>query len=230
MTYTGTVVDVLDPEQAVAFWSTSLGWRGVPLPGQPHRLVGPASNDILLFEPTSAGELAGVSFLFAVTQEQMDEMVAQGATVMDADTHPWIEVLGQQGSRLRFMLGDEPGPSQHVDVLFDVPDPATTARFWSRMIGSSYELSADGVYAYLPLRDDVAHTLVLGRGEQPAPGTRRVRLRYRGMTMRELLVMGASQRGRNSFGDWILAAPGGLEFCLEDTGTASAPRGRYGPR
>ncbi len=102
--------------------------------------------------------------------------------------------------------------AEYKDLCIDAVDPGALGQFWSAALGLDLNRQDDGDVCLTG--EGPAHTVWVNAVPESKTTKHRVHLDVFGVSVEELLAIGASEIDSDSFGWVVMADPEGGEFCL----------------
>ena len=221
--FDGLALQVADPERSAAFWQVALGGRVAP-DGEGQLRVAPGPGrpprEILRLRQVTAPprDDARVHVDLRLSGDEPDELLAAGARlVRRPGLDPWFVLADPEGNEFCAFPSVDDRPPGMFELVVKCVDPPRMAHFWAAVLGGRAV-------------DEGEAAAVVGAPEfpwdfmvfDPVPGIDRVRSRVhwhlvaRDPDPSALLEAGATVRARPDGARrwWVLADPGGNEFCL----------------
>ena len=221
--FDGLALEVADLERQSAFWQIALGGRAAtdddgqvrlnPGPGRPAREI------LRLREAAApAPDDARVHVDVRLDGPEPGHLLAAGARlVRRPGPDPWFVLADPEGNEFCAFPAHDERPPGMFELVVKCVDPHGMARWWAAVLGGRAEGEGEAA-------------VVVGAPEfpwdymvfDPVPGIERYRSRLhwhlvaRDHGPDELLEFGATVRAKpdRTGGWWVLADPGGNEFCV----------------
>jgi hypothetical protein len=214
-TYKDLCIDAVDDARMQLFWARTLGLEAVPDDGGTLDLVGPTPQHRVWVnkvpEPVTVKQRVHIDVLAASTQE----VLAQGATLLDWGPLPWDVLADPEGGELCVFVRDEVPAYKLYEVVVDAVDAHAIGAWWAEVLGASL-VRGDADEASFTDAPGMPFELVFGNVPEPKTVKNRIHWDVESTELRALLDRGATLlRGPADDIDWhVLADPEGNEFCV----------------
>ena len=214
-TYKDLCIDAVDDARMQRFWAGTLGLEAVPDDGGTLDLVGPTPQHRVWVnkvpEPVTVKQRVHIDVFAASAQE----VLAQGATLLDWGPLPWDVLADPEGGELCVFVRDEVPAYRLYEVVVDAVDAHAIGGWWAEVLGASL-VRGDEDEASFTDAPGMPFELVFGNVPEPKTVKNRIHWDVESTELRALLDRGATLlRGPDDDIDWhVLADPEGNEFCV----------------
>ena len=222
-TYDSLCIDAVDTARLARFWAGALDLELELLDDGDAKLTGPTKAHTVWVNTVPEPVTVKQRVHLDIRAQSPDDIEALGATVVDADSFPWVVMKDPEGGEL-CVFGLRPGAGPSVmEVAIDTgADHRSIAAWWGDVLGVEAKEHEHG-YAYL---EDVPkfpyEAIVFIPVPEPKTVKNRIHLDFTTSDVQLLLDAGATlMRSPDEDISWhILADPDGNEFCafVEDDG------------
>jgi len=218
--FDGLMLDVADPRQALTFWQIALGGRAdpdrarvAPGPGRPAR-------EILRLRQVSqlSDDDARVHVDLRLAGAAPDQLLAAGARlVRPPGDDPWFVLADPEGNEFCAFPAVDDRPAGMFELVVKCRDAHGLARWWAELLGG--RATDEGPAAAVVGAPDFPWDFMVF---DPVPDIERFRARFRWHLIARdphpsaLVALGATVLAKpEEIGPWwVLADPGGNEFCV----------------
>ena len=208
-------LDAGDASVLGEFWSAALGLELHRRSNGDTYLTGPSPSHTLWInqvpEPKSVKHRIHVD----IHSSSVREIVALGASIVDADSFPWTVMADPEGGEFCVFVRDTPPPTRLYEIVVDCADHRSSSRWWADVLGGR-RVEDDRGFSYIeqipgtPF-DNMSFVPV----DEPKTTKNRIHLDVVTDDVAALVEAGAVLlRPRDEEIDWdVLADPEGNEFC-----------------
>ncbi len=217
-TYQDLCIDAVDAAAMGRFWAGALGLElQLEEPadhGPGARLVGPTPRHTVwvnsVAEPVTVKQRVHLD-----VRASVDDVVALGGVVVDAESFPWTVMKDVEGGELCVFAPRPETRTGLMEIVVDSSDPLRIATWWADVLGAEQHEHEHG-FSYLePVPDAPFESLVFVPVPEPKRVKNRIHFDVRTADVQLLVDAGARLlRARDEEIGWsILADPDGNEFC-----------------
>jgi Glyoxalase-like domain len=214
-TYKDLCIDAVDPQAMGSFWGPVLRLEVEQLDDGDVRLTGATPGHTVWInrvpEPVTVKQRVHLD----VRADSLEDVVALGAEVVDADSFPWVVARDVEGGEL-CVFGVRPGTRPGLmEIAVDAADEVRIATWWADVLGVERQDHEHG-YSYL---EDVPgapfEALVFAPVPEPKTVKNRIHIDVTTADVQLLVDAGATVlRPQDDEVGWtVLADPDGNEFC-----------------
>jgi hypothetical protein len=213
-TYKDLCVDAVDTARMSRFWGALLHLDPEPREEGLVKLVGATPEHTVWVVPVPEPVTVKQRAHLDVRASSASEAEALGATVVDAESFPWVLMRDPEGGELCVFENPDKRAGLYELVIDTDGEPSTIAGWWAEALGATAKEEKD--FAYL---DDVPglpfECLVFPPVPEPKTVKNRIHIDVWG-DVAALKELGATVlRESDATIDWtIMADPDGNEFCV----------------
>jgi glyoxalase superfamily protein len=214
-TFKDLCIDAVDAEAMGRFWAGALRLELRMHDDGDGRLVGPTPQHTVWInsvpEPVSVKQRIHLD----VRADRVDDVVALGGVVVDADSFPWTVMRDVEGGELCVFATRPDRSAGLMEIVVDTPDPVRISTWWAELLGADRHDHEHG-YSYL---EQVPGAPLEAVAFVPVPELKTVKNRIHidvtTPDVQLLLDAGAELlRAQDDEISWsVLADPDGNEFC-----------------
>jgi hypothetical protein len=214
-TWQDLCIDAVDADRLGRFWAELLGLTYVPHDDGAAQLDGPTPEHRVWINTVPEPVTVKQRVHLDVRADSVDDLVALGGVVVDADSFPWTVMKEVEGGEL-CAFGTRPDrPAGLMEIVVDTEDPVRIATWWADVLGVERKDHEHG-YSYLePVPEAPFESLVFV--VVPLPKTVKNRIHWDVTTPDVQLLVDAGAtllRPQDEEIHWsVLADPDGNEFC-----------------
>lgn len=214
-TYKDLCIDAVDAVAMGRFWAAALrlDLRGDDDGGA--RLVGPTPRHTVWLNPVPEPVAVKQRMHLDVRADSVDDLVALGGVVVDAESFPWTVMKDVEGGELCAFPTKPDAPAGLMEIVVDTADPARIAAWWAGVLGAEHKDHEDG-YSYLERVPEAPFGyLVFVPVLEPKTVKNRIHVDVTTPDVQRLVGAGARLlRAPDDEIRWtVLADPDGNEFC-----------------
>ena len=215
-TYQALCIDATDAPRLAAFWASALGLEQevredgvVALTGRYAVWVNPVP------EPRTVKHRMHLD----LNTGSVEELVALGATVLDADSFRWTLMADPEGGEFCAFVREGEIAEPLYEIVVDTPDvpghPQRIATWWADVLGAQVSDEEDGAAVVEGIPGAPFECIVFGRVPEPKTAKNRLHLDVTTSDLGLLVDAGATVlRPRGHDLPWtVMADPDGNEFC-----------------
>jgi hypothetical protein len=214
-TYKDLCIDAVDPGRLGRFWAAALGLRAVALDDGDLRLDGPGAEHAVwvnrVREPVTVKQRVHID----VHTAAVADLEALGATVVDADSHPWTVLRDPEGGELCAFVRERVPDYRLYELGVDTSgDPHEIAAWWQGLLGGRLEDDDHG-FSWLEAPGLPFEGIAFAPVPEPKTVKNRIHIDVTAPALEPLLDHGATVlRARDGEISWtVLADPDGNELC-----------------
>ena len=213
-------IDATDPLVLGRFWAAALGLElqdAGPDSAGVVQLRGPTPGHTIWVNAVPEPKTVKHRWHIDVNVSAVDELVALGATVLDADSFRWTLMADPEGGELCAFVREGTIERRLYEVVVDCPpelgEAERLATWWADVLGATVESDDDGT-GVTDVEGAPFDYLVFGPVPEPKTVKNRLHLDVTTPDLGLLVGAGATVLGRPPHGRWtVLADPHGNEFC-----------------
>jgi hypothetical protein len=216
--YKDLCMDAADPRLLGEFWAGALGLElrdAGPDSAGDVVLVGPTPGHTIWINAVPEPRRVKHRWHIDVNVSSVDELVALGATVLDADSFRWTLMADPEGGELCAFVREAAIERRLYEIVADCQhdEAERIAMWWADVLGASLETDDEGV-AVTDIGGAPFDYLVFGPVPEPKTAKNRLHLDVTTPDLDLLVGAGATVLSRPSHGRWtVLADPLDNEFC-----------------
>jgi hypothetical protein len=214
-TYKDLCIDAVDTARMSRFWGAALHLEPEPRDDGLVKLVGATPEEAVWIvpvpEPVTVKQRAHLDLRAASAKD----IEALGATVVDADSFPWVVMKDPEGGELCVFETTEKRHGLYELIIDTDGDPLKITGWWGEVFGVTPKVEDDGA-GYLEDVPGLPFDCILF-GDVPEPKTVKNRIHFdvwgdvEGLKAKGATVL----REPDDAIDWtIMADPDGNEFCV----------------
>ena len=215
-TFKDLCIDAVDAAAMGRFWAAVLHLELQPLDDDGDaRLTGPTPAHTVWINSVPEPVTVKQHVHLDVRAASVDEVVALGAEIVDADSFPWTVMKDVEGGELCVFGTRQDRPAGLMEIGVDTSDPVRIATWWADVLGVERRDHEDG-YSYLdPVPGAPFEALVFAPVPEPKTVKNRIHFDVDTPDVQLLIDAGARLlRERDDEISWhVLADPDGNEFC-----------------
>jgi hypothetical protein len=215
-TYKDLCIDAVDAAAMGRFWAGALRLTLEMGDDGDAKLVGPTPRHTVWVNTVPEPVTVKQRMHLDVRADSVDELVALGGTVVDAESFEhWTVMKDVEGGELCAFGTREGKPAGLMEIVVDTADPARIAAWWADVLGAKHEDDKEG-YSYLEqIPDAPFEYLVFVPVPEPKTVKNRIHIDVTTTDVQLLLNAGATLlRAKDEEISWyVLADPDGNEFC-----------------
>jgi hypothetical protein len=216
-TYKDLCIDAVDAHRLGRFWARALGLEfGVePDDGPMADLSGPTPAHRVWMNPVPERKSVKQRVHLDVHAASVEEHVAWGATVLDADSFRWTVMADPEGGEYCLFVRDEPPRYRLYELVVDAAEPAAIAAWWADVLGARIEHDDEGFPGLVGIPGAPFEGIVFAPVPEPKTVKNRIHVDVTTDDLEGLVGAGARLvRPRDDEIRWnVMADPEGNEFC-----------------
>jgi hypothetical protein len=215
--YKDLCIDAVDAHRLGRFWAAALGLDLGPEPddGRAADLSGPTPRHRVWMNPVPEAKTVKHRMHLDVHAASVDEHVALGATVLDADSFRWTVMADPEGGEYCLFVRDEPPAYRLDELVVDAVDAPAIAGWWAGMLGARIEHDDEGFPGLVDIPGAPFEAVVFAPVPEPKSVKNRIHVDVTTDDLDGLVASGARLlRPRDDEIAWnVMADPEGNEFC-----------------
>src|SRR5690349_13353137 len=215
--YKDLCIDAVDAHRLGRFWAAALGLDLGPEPddGRAADLSGPTPRHRVWMNPVPEAKTVKHRMHLDVHAASVDEHVALGATVLDADSFRWTVMADPEGGEYCLFGRDEPPAYRLYELVVDAAGASATAGWWAGMRGARIEHDDEGFPGLVDIPGAPFEAVVFAPVPEPKSVKNRIHVDVTTDDLDGLVASGARLlRPCDDEIAWnVMADPEGNEFC-----------------
>jgi hypothetical protein len=214
-TYKDLCIDAVDPAAMGRFWAGALQLDlRVDDNGGAH-LVGPTPRHTVWINRVPEPVTAKQRMHLDVRAVGVDDLVALGGGVVDAESFPWTVMKDVEGGELCVFDVTAGRSAGLMEIVVDTADPVRIATWWAGVLGAERKDHEHGFSYLQPVPEAPFEALVFVPVPEPKTVKNRIHVDVTTPDVRSLVDAGARLlRAQDDEISWnVLADPDGNEFC-----------------
>ena len=214
-TYKDLCIDAVDPAAMGRFWAAALRLDLEVDDDGDARLVGPTPRHTVWINRVPEPVTVKQRMHLDVRADSVDDLVALGGVVVDAESFKWTVMKDVEGGELCAFGTGPDKPAGLMEIVVDTADPARISAWWADVLGAKHTDDEEG-YSYLEAVPEAPFGyLVFVPVPEPKTVKNRIHIDVTTPDLQLLLDAGARLlRARDEEIRWnVLADPDGNEFC-----------------
>jgi Glyoxalase-like domain len=214
-TYKDLCIDAADAAALGRFWAGALQLDLQMKDDGDARLVGPTPQHSVWINTVPEPVTVKQRMHLDVRAGSVDDVVALGGVVVDAESFPWTVMKDVEGGELCVFGTRADRPAGLMEIVVDTSDPPRIASWWADVLGAEHKDHEHG-YSYLqPVPEAPFESLVFVPVPEPKTVKNRIHIDVTTPDVQLLLDAGARLlRAQDEEISWsVLADPDGNEFC-----------------
>jgi hypothetical protein len=214
-TYKDLCIDAVDAAALGRFWAGALQLDLHLDDDGDARLVGPTPRHTVWINTVPEPVTVKQKVHLDVRAGSVDDVVALGGVVVDAESFPWTVMKDVEGGELCVFGTRADRPAGLMEIVVDTSDAVRISTWWADVLGAERKDHEDG-YSYLePVPEAPFESLVFVPVPEPKTVKNRIHIDVTTPDVQLLVDAGARLlRGQNEEISWsVLADPDGNEFC-----------------
>lgn len=214
-TYKDLCIDSVDAAAMARFWAGALQLDLELLPDGDARLFGPTPQHTVWVNTVPEPVTVKQRWHLDVRADTVDEVVARGGLVVDAESFPWVVVRDVEGGELCVFPTREGQTAGLMEIVVDTADPVRIATWWAEVLGVERQDHEDGYSSLEGIPGAPFEALVFVPVPEPKTVKNRIHLDVITSDVQLLVDAGAQVlRPRDEQIRWtVLADPEGNELC-----------------
>jgi catechol 2,3-dioxygenase-like lactoylglutathione lyase family enzyme len=214
-TYKDLCIDAVDASALGRFWAGVLQLDLQLDDDGDARLVGPTPRHTVWINTVPEPVTVKQRMHLDVYADSVDDLLALGGVVVDAESFPWTVMKDVEGGELCVFGTRDDRPAGLKEIVVDTADPARISAWWAGVLGAEHEDHEHG-FSYLePVPEAPFESLDFVPVPEPKTVKNRIHLDVTTPDVQLLVDAGARLlRARDADISWsVLADPDGNEFC-----------------
>jgi hypothetical protein len=214
-TYKDLCIDAVDAAAMARFWARALRLDVETGDDGDVRLVGPTPRHTVWLNTVPEPVTVKQRMHLDVRADSVDDLVAVGGVVVDAESYPWVVMKDVEGGELCVFPTRDDRPAGLMEIVVDTADPVRIATWWADVLGAESHDHEHG-YSYVePVPGAPFEPLVFVPVPEPKTVKNRIHVDVTTTDVQLLVDAGARLlRARDEEIFWnVLADPDGNEFC-----------------
>jgi Glyoxalase-like domain len=214
-TYKDFCIDAVDAAALGRFWAGALRLDLKMHDDGDAQLVGPTARHTVWINAVPEPVTVKQRMHLDVRAGSVDDIVALGGVVVDADSFPWTVMKDVEGGELCVFGGGADRPAGLMEIVVDTADPVPIATWWADVFGVERKDHEHG-YSYIePVPEAPFEALVFVPVPEPKTVKNRIHMDVSTRDVQLLVDAGARLlRAQDEEIAWsVLADPDGNEFC-----------------
>ncbi|MDY7106914.1 MAG: VOC family protein [Actinomycetota bacterium] len=217
--YKDLCIDATDLAASAGFWAGALGLSAERHTDAIFRLSGPTPEHTVWVNLVPEPHVVKNRVHIDVHGRAVDDVVALGGTVVDAESFRWVVMTDPDGQELCLFVREEPPAYRLYELIVDSNDHESDAAWWQQLIGGRIETEEDedGTASWLA---DVPglpfEGILFGPVPEPKKGKNRVHVDVSAPALGPILDAGATllRRADDEVRWNVVADPAGNELCV----------------
>lgn len=212
-------LDAADAPTLGEFWSAVLDLELHHQSNGDTYLTGETETHTLWINQVAEPKVAKHRIHLDIHSSSIDEVVALGASILDADSFPWTVMADPEGGEFCVFVRDSPPPTRLYEIVIDCADHREISRWWSRVLGGK-RVEDDRGFSFIEgIQRAPFDNMSFVPVEEPKSTKNRIHIDVVTDDVAALIDAGAVLlRSRDDDIDWdVLADPEGNEFCARTT-------------
>ncbi len=209
-------IDASDAVDLGRFWAAALGLDFNRCDDHDARLTGPTPAHTIWVNQVPEPKTAKHRVHLDVHGSSIEEVEALGASVIDAETFPWIVMADPEGGEFCLFVRDDPPRYRLYELAVDCTDHEGLSQWWTDVIGGSRQIHPEGFSSIERIPGLPFDGITFASVEEGKAAKNRVHIDLVAPGIDPLLAAGATLLRRNDEAiAWdVLADPEGNEFCV----------------
>jgi hypothetical protein len=211
-TYQALCIDAADTSVLSDFWASVLRLEQHRRADGIVELTGRTEQHAVWVNPVPEPKTVKHRMHLDVNTASVEELVALGATVLDADSFRWTLMADPEGGEFCAFVREGPPTYRLYEVVLDAADHRTVGRWWADLLGGRCIDEGKDFVSIADVPGAPFEYLDVGTVPEPKTAKNRVHLDVVGDTA-EIVARGATLLGE--FPRWnVLTDIEGNEFCV----------------
>jgi hypothetical protein len=215
-TYKDLCIDAVDAEALGRFWAGALRLNLELSEDGDAKLTGPTPSHTVWINTVPEPLTVKQRLHLDVRADSVDEIVALGGTVVDADNFPWTVMRDVEGGELCvFEVRPDTQPGL-MEIVLDTSDAVRISTWWADVLGAEQSDDQEGGFSFIePVPGAPFESLVFVPVPEPKAVKNRIHIDVTTPDVQLLVDAGARLlRARDDEIGWhVMADPDGNEFC-----------------
>jgi hypothetical protein len=214
-TYKDLCIDAVDAAALGRFWAGALQLDLQLEDDGDARLVGPTPRHTVWINTVPEPVTVKQRVHLDVRAGSVDDVVALGGAVVEAESFPWTVMKDVEGGELCMFSARADRPAGLMEIVADTSDAVRISTWWAEVLGAEHKDHEDG-YSYLERVPEAPfESLVFVPVPEPKTVKNRIHIDVTTPDVQLLVDAGARLlRAQDEEISWsVLADPDGNEFC-----------------
>ncbi len=215
--YKDLCIDAADAHRLGRFWGRALGLEfGVePDDGPMADLSGPTPQHRVWMNPVPEPKAVKQRVHLDVHAASIEEHLAWGATVLDADSFPWTVMADPEGGEYCLFVRDRPPAYRLYELVVDAVEPAVIATWWGERLAARTEHHERGFSFVTDIAGAPFESIVFVPVPESKTVKNRIHIDVTTDAVEDLVTVGARLlRPHDGEIPWnVMTDPEGNEFC-----------------
>ena len=214
-TYKDLCIDAVDAAALGRFWAGVLRLELQLQDGGDAMLVGPTPRHTVWITTVPEPVTVKQRMHLDVLADSVDDVVALGGGVVDAESFPWTVMKDIEGGELCVFKARPDRPAGLMEIVVDTSDAPRISTWWAEVLGTESKDHEHG-YSYIePVPEAPIESLVFVPVPEPKTVKNRIHIDVTTADVQLLVDAGARLlRAQDAEIGWsVLADPDGNEFC-----------------
>ncbi len=213
--YKDLCIDAVDAAALGRFWAAALRLDLQLDDDGDARLVGPTPQHTVWINTVPEPGAVKQRVHLDVRAGSIDEVVALGGLVVDAESFPWTVMKDVEGGELCVFGARDDRPAGLMEIIVDTGDPVRISTWWADVLGGQRKDHEHGYSSVEAVPDAPFEALVFVPVPEPKSVKNRIHLDVTTPDVQLLVAAGARLlRAQDDECSWsVLADPDGNEFC-----------------
>jgi hypothetical protein len=214
-TYKDLCIDAVDAAALGRFWAGALQLDLELHDDGDARLVGPTPRHTVWINTVPEPVTVKQRLHLDVRAGSVDDLVALGGVVVDAESFPWTVMKDVEGGELCVFGTRADRPAGHKAINVDTSDPARICTWWATVLGAEHEDHEEGYSSLEPVPEAPFESMDFIPVPEPKTVKNRIHIDVTTPDVQLLVAAGARLlRAQDEEISWnVLADPDGNEFC-----------------
>jgi hypothetical protein len=215
-TYKDLCIDAVDAEALGRFWAGALRLNLELSEDGDAKLSGPTPSHTVWINTVPEPLTVKQRMHLDVRADSVEEIVALGGTVVDAESFPWTVMRDVEGGELCVFETRLDKPAGLMEICVDTSDPVRITTWWADVLGAEAQDDEEGGFSYIePVPGAPFESLVFAPVPEPKMVKNRIHIDVTTPDVQLLVDAGAELlRAEDDAIRWnVMADPDGNEFC-----------------
>ena len=215
-TFKDLCIDASDASALGAFWSAALGLDLHRKSNGDACLTGPTRAHTIWINQVPEPKSVKHRIHLDVHGSSIDSLLEIGASVLDAESFPWVIMADPEGGEFCLFLRDTPPAYRLYEVAVDCADHDSSSRWWASVIGGRRSVDERGFSFIEQIPNAPFAAMTFAPVDEAKSTKNRVHIDLVSDDVKSLIDRGATMlRARDDDIEWsVLADPEGNEFCV----------------
>jgi hypothetical protein len=214
-TYKDLCIDAVDAAAMGRFWAGALHLELELGDDGDAKLTGSTPRHTVWINTVAEPVTVKQRMHLDVRAGSVDEVVALGGVVVDADSFPWTVMKDVEGGELCVFAPQTDKPAGLMEIVVDTADPKRIAGWWAEVLGAEHTDHDEGYSSVQPVPGAPFDALAFVPVPEPKAVKNRIHIDVTTADVQLLVDAGARLlRAKDDEIGWsVLADPDGNEFC-----------------